>query len=133
MPRAADLLYAIRGTFVEENSIKFSFNTAPHTHIEYFADRAQLDLWWEEFVTMMTAYCAPPCLQCGDMLFQPHYLQRIVPYSDHRVHFVVLDFGNNHNLWLGYEEAHKQVALLQDLVAALGPNFKLRSSTLPGV
>lgn len=126
MPRAADLLYAVRGTVAEENSIKFSFNTAPHTHIEYFTDRAQLDLWWEEFVAMMTAYCAPPCVECGDMLFQPHYLQRIVP------HFVVLDFGNNHNLWLGYKETHAQVALLQDLVAVLGSNFKVRSSTLPG-
>jgi hypothetical protein len=126
-----DLLYATCGGTDSAPCATFALKGEPEARIERFENIQQRDLWWDELVSMMTKSCKPPCIVCGSMLFQPHYLLRIVPYSDARAHFVVLDFGNKRNIWLGYKEAHVQVALLQELAVILKPNFNLRSNIPP--
>lgn len=120
LSRAVNLLYASREIADGKETIKFAFNTVPSTHVEYFNDKSECDLWWNEFVRMLSELCKPPCISVYKTLFQPHYLRRIMCFSDERAHFVVLDFGNARNLALGYKDKWQQIDTYNALCEVLG-------------
>lgn len=121
LARAPRMLYAKREIVDGVAQIGFVFTDAPHRHTERFESVSQCDLWWNEFALMMTEMCTPPCIHAGGcVLFQPAYLRRIMCHSDERAHFVILDFGNKHNLWLGSLNRQTQYETYQDLLCVFG-------------
>lgn len=92
--------------------------TAPK--LELFTSEAECKAVWEKFVETMTKRCLPPCIEIGNALFQPRYLLELGCYSDERAHFVILNFGENQTLWLGYAERSTQIKLYLALLEALG-------------
>ena len=111
--------------------IVFAFNTEPKVHVEDFDSEAKCDLWWSEFIRIMSGMCQPPCIVVNTILFQPTYLFRAVCHSNETAHFVILDFGNNRNLSLGFHQREQQISLYAALIQALGPDFQVRNKKLP--
>ena len=121
--RTPHLLYAKRETINGVPSVTLAFNTEPKMHIEPFDSEATCNLWWGEFVTLMSEQCTPPCISVGSSIFQRLYLQRIVCHSNEQAHFVILDFGNDRNMWLGYNAKKMQLVIYQALIQVLSPHL----------
>ncbi len=113
--RAPHMLFAKPDIVDGTPCISFGFTNEPKRHTEHFADIDQRDLWWKEFVSIMTTMCNPACICIGTALFQPLYLRRFVCYTNEQMHFVILDFGNNCAVWLGCHSKEQQIALYADL------------------
>lgn len=75
---------------------------------------------WEKLSKVLTTKCLPACIQIGNTLFQPHYLQRIILFVDERAFFVALDFGGKHNIAYGKNTRAEQMEMYKDLVSVLG-------------
>ena len=121
LARAPELLYAQRHESGGAPCIIFAFTDEPKRHVERFASVENRDIWWNEFVTIMTTMCSPPCVAIREILFQPAYLHRFVCCTKEEMHFVILDFRNDRTVWMGHRKKENQIALFIELSEILKP------------
>jgi hypothetical protein len=119
LARAPYMLFAKCEEVLGVPCVTFGFTSEPKKLVEQFANVEERDLWWNEFTAIMMGMCTPRCVIMGTVLFQPMYLRRFVCYSNEQAHFVILDFGNNRAVWLGYHQKEDQIALFAALERTL--------------
>jgi hypothetical protein len=107
----------------EENEGKhlvIAYCNQKETQCERFNAAYECITLWDKLVNILTTSCLPACIQIGNTLFQPCYLERIVLFADERAYFVTLDFGADRNMAFGYKTRAAQNEMYQNLLTLLG-------------
>lgn len=121
--RAHHMLYAKQATVNGVAQVAIAFSDVPKVEICDFESEASCDLWWGEFVRLMTEECRPACIAMATVLIQPVRLARVVTHSSAQAHFIIFDFGNDRNIWCGTYDLKEQQKTFQILTQILGADF----------
>ena len=119
--RAPQFLYAQHHETEGVPCVTIAFKDEPKRHVERFARKDQQMLWWNEYESIMTKMCKPPCVAIREIIFQPAHLHRFVCHTKDQIHFVILDFRNDRTVWMGNHKKEQQIALFVGLTELLRP------------
>jgi hypothetical protein len=115
----ANLLYA-KCQLVGEPHIEVAYSDLKERHRENFVSAEECSEAWTKPTYVLTRKLSSPCIPVGNTLFQPAHLLRIIQYTDERGYFIILDFGNDRNLWMVYRDALDRQRTYLALLAVLG-------------
>ena len=120
---APKLLYARRETHEGVERIVLRLHEQDESTILPFLSRDVRDSWWDTLCEFMKQNCSPSCFLIGNVLIQPGYLLTVYAHSNEVSHFVIFDFGNDRNVWIGYRDRAVQLKVCETLKLLFADSF----------